>query len=92
MSAPLHVHLKADPSLEGDVADDKADPSAFHQFGQVSVLQIFQGMAGCMDHQNVLDRLDFLESSCYSGYNVLANRTGWRVAGDLVPWHSPDSS
>ena len=27
MSTPLHVHLKADPSLEGDIADDKADPS-----------------------------------------------------------------
>ena len=61
MSIPIHVHLKADPSLEGNVADDKADPSAFHQLGQVSVLQIFQGMAGSMDHQHVLDRLDFLE-------------------------------
>ena len=27
MSTPLHVLLKADPHLEGDVADDKADPS-----------------------------------------------------------------
>ena len=28
MSAPLLLLLKADPSLEGDVAYDKADPSA----------------------------------------------------------------
>ena len=41
MSTPLHVLLKADPSLEGDVADDKVDPSACHQLGQVSVLQYF---------------------------------------------------
>ena len=27
MNTPLHVLLKADPCLEGDVADDKADPS-----------------------------------------------------------------
>ena len=33
----LHVLLKADPSLEGDVADDKADSSACHQLCQVSV-------------------------------------------------------
>ena len=26
ISTPLHVLLKADPRLEGDVADDKADP------------------------------------------------------------------
>ena len=26
MSTPLHVLLKGDPRLEGDVADDKADP------------------------------------------------------------------
>ena len=52
MSTPLHVLLKADPSLEGDVADDKADPTACHQLGQVSVLQYFQGTAGSMDHQH----------------------------------------
>ena len=38
---PFHMLLKADPSLEGDVADDKANPSACHQLGQVSVLQYF---------------------------------------------------
>ena len=53
MSTPLHVLLKADPSLEGDVADDTADPYACHQLGQVSVLQYFQGTAGSMDHQHV---------------------------------------
>ena len=53
MSTPLHVLLKADRSLEGDVADDKADPSACHQLGQVSVLQYFLGTAGSMDHQHV---------------------------------------
>ena len=41
MSTPLHVLLKVDPSLEGDVADDKADPSVCHQLGQVSALQYF---------------------------------------------------
>ena len=51
---PLHVLLKVDPSLEGDVADDKADPSVCHQLGQVTVLQYFQGTAGSMNHQHVL--------------------------------------
>ena len=35
---PSCPHLKADPSLEGDVADDKADSSMCHQLGQVTVL------------------------------------------------------
>ena len=34
----------------------------------------------------------FLKSSYHSGYTVLANRAGWQVAGDQVPWESPDSS
>ena len=63
MSTPLHVLCKADPSLEGNVADDKAESSACHQLDQVSVLRYF-----------------------------LANRSGWQVAGDLVPWESPDNS
>ena len=54
MSTPLHVLLKADPCLEGDVADGQADPYGCHQLGQVYVLQYFQGMAGSMDHQHVL--------------------------------------
>ena len=41
MSTPLHVLLKADPRLEGDVADDKADPSVCLQLNQISVLQYF---------------------------------------------------
>ena len=36
---PLCMLLKADPSLEGDTADDKADPSACNQLSQV--LQYF---------------------------------------------------
>ena len=54
MSPTLHVLLKDDPSFEGNVADDKADPSACNQLGQVSVLQYFLGTAGFMDHQHVL--------------------------------------
>ena len=41
--SPLHMLPKSDPSLEGDVIDDKADPSACHQLWQVSVLQYFDG-------------------------------------------------
>ena len=41
MSTPLHVLLKADPRLEGDVADDKADPLVCLQLNQISVLQYF---------------------------------------------------
>ena len=51
MSTPLHVLLKADPCLEGDVEDGEAVPSVCHQFGQVSVVQYFEGTAGTMDHQ-----------------------------------------
>ena len=60
---PLHMLLKADPSLEGDVADDKADPSVCHQLGQVSVLQYFRGTAGSMPWTTnmCLYRLDLLE-------------------------------
>ena len=38
MSTTLHMLLKDNPSLEGDVADDKADPSACYQLCQLSVL------------------------------------------------------
>ena len=34
----------------------------------------------------------FFRSSCHSGCTVLANREGWRVAGDLVPQEAPDNS
>ena len=53
MSTPLHVLLKDDPSIEGDVADDKADPSVCLQVNQISVLQYFFVTAGSMDHQHV---------------------------------------
>ena len=40
LGAPfLQVLLIADPSLEGDAADDKADIVSCHQLGQVTVLQ-----------------------------------------------------
>ena len=41
MSTLLHVLLKADPLLEGDVADGKTGSSVCHQLGQVSVLHYF---------------------------------------------------
>ena len=43
MSTPLHVLLKADPCLEGDVADGKADPHVFYQRGHTSFMQYFEG-------------------------------------------------
>ena len=92
MSTPLHVLLKADPRLEGDVADDKADPSVCLQLNQISVLQYFLETAGSMDHQYVLRQAIFFRSSCHSGCTVLANREGWQVAGDLVPQEAPDNS
>ena len=61
MSTPLHVLLKADPRLEGDVADDKADPSVCIQLYHISVLQYFFETAGSMDHQHVLRQAVFLE-------------------------------
>ena len=50
---PSSCDLKADPRLEGDVADSEADPSACRQLGQVSVFSVFLGTAGSMDHQNL---------------------------------------
>ena len=41
MSTPLHVLLKADPRFEGDLADDKADPSVCLQLNKLIVLQYF---------------------------------------------------
>ena len=41
MSTTLNVLLKADPYLEGDVADDKAEPLVWLQLNQISVLQSF---------------------------------------------------
>ena len=62
MSTPLHVLLKADPRLEGDVADDKADPSVCLQLNQIYVLQYFLETAGSMDHQHVLRHFFFFKS------------------------------
>ena len=59
ISTPLHVLLKADPRLEGDVADGKADPLVCLQLNQISVLQHFSETTGSMDHQMCLDRLFF---------------------------------
>ena len=92
MSTPLHVLLKADPCLEGDVADDKADPSVCLQLNQISVLQYFFETACSMFHQHVLRQAVFFRSSCHSGCTVLANREEWRVAGDLMPQEAPDNS
>ena len=53
--------LKADPRLEGDVADDNADPSVCVKLYQISVLQYFLETAGSIDHQNVIRHAVFLE-------------------------------
>ena len=41
MSTPIHVPLKADPCLENDVANDKADPLVCLQLNQLSALEYF---------------------------------------------------
>ena len=43
MGTPLHMLLKGGPRLEGDVADDEADPSACLKLCQVSILKYFEG-------------------------------------------------
>ena len=91
MTTPLEVLLKEDPCLKGDVSDDKAGPLVCQQLNQISVLQCFVKTAGSMDHQHVLRQAVFF-SSCHSTCTVLANREGWRVAGDLVPQEAPDHS
>ena len=85
MSTPLHVLLKADPCLEGDVEDDKADHSVCVQLHHISLLQYFLETAGSIQHQHVLRQAVFFRSSCHRGCTVLANREGWQVAGELVP-------
>ena len=61
MSTPLHVLLKADPSLGGDVADDKADYFTCHQLSQVYVFSIFEGRLAPWTTNMCLDRQDFLD-------------------------------
>ena len=58
MSTPLHVFLKADPRLEGDVADDKADLLVCLQINQISVLHYFLETAGWTTN---IGRLFFLK-------------------------------
>ena len=81
MSATLHVLLECEPRREGDVAYSAADPSAWHQLGQVYVLQFIGGPAGSMDHQHV--GLTFVRSCCHIGCTGfgLGSRAGCRV-----PW------
>ena len=59
MSTPLHVLLKSDPRLKGDVADDKADPLVCLDFNQISVLQYFLEMAGSINNQHMLRQAVF---------------------------------
>ena len=59
MSTPLKVLLKADPRLEGDVGNDKANTSVYLHLDQISVLQYFFETAGSMDHQHVLRQAVF---------------------------------
>ena len=96
MSATFPVLLEAEICLEGDVADGKADPSACHQLGQVSVLQYFQGTAGSVDHQHVfrLARLfeklspQWLHCSGKQGRVVSGRRSGKSLPKRLVIPHS----
>ena len=48
----------ADPCPDGDVADGKADPSACHQLGELSVLE---GRLTPWTTNICLDKLDFLD-------------------------------
>ena len=61
MSTPLHVLLEADPRLEGDVADDKADPSMCLQLNQISVYQYFLKRLAPWITNMCLDRLFFFK-------------------------------
>ena len=58
MSPPLHVLILADPRLEGDVADAKANSSECHQLGHVSVLQYFHRKAGSIDHEHLFRKAE----------------------------------
>ena len=58
-STPIHVILKADPRLNDDVAEDKADPLVCLQLNQISVLHYFLETAGSMNHQHVLRQAVF---------------------------------
>ena len=60
MSTTLHVILKDDPSLEGNVADEQANPSACQQLGEVSC-SVFKKRLAPWTTNMYLERLDFLE-------------------------------
>ena len=49
MSTPLHVLIKADPCLKGDVADNKADPSLCLQLKQIYVGRAPWTTTMCLD-------------------------------------------
>ena len=53
--------LKADPRLEDDVADYKAEPLMCLQLYLISVLQYFFETAGSTDHQHVLRQAVFFK-------------------------------
>ena len=83
MSTPLHVLLKADPCLKGDVADDKADPSVCLKLNQISVWQYFLETAGSMDHKHVLKHAVFVFTEVFATVVALFWQTGkggeWQV-------------
>ena len=90
---PSSCTPKADPRLEGDVAYDKADPLVCLPLNQISVLQYFF-LNGWLYRppRCALTGFFFIKSFCHSGCTFLANREGWRLAGDLVPQEAPDHS
>ena len=57
MSTPLDVLLKAESRLEGDVADDEADPLVCLPD---ICLAVFFETAGLMDHQHKLRHIFFI--------------------------------
>ena len=61
MSTPIHLLLKADPRLEDDVADDKANPLVCLQLNQISVLQYFLETASSMDYKDVIRQAVFFK-------------------------------
>ena len=61
MSATLHVLLEAEPCLEGDVADGKADHPACQELGQVTFMLYLEGRQAPWTINMSLDRLEFLE-------------------------------
>ena len=93
MSTPLFGLFKADPGLEGDVANDKADPLVCLQLHQISVLQYFLETAGSMDHQHVLRQavffLKFLQQWLHCSGNqgrVVSGRCAGASGGPDHSW------